>query len=155
MQNKAPTPKFDSPSAFTDAAKLTQYLEEDPSRITCLECGKRYRSLASHLYRKHNLDAEAYKVKYGIPFQRGLVCLEMRTVQIAIARKRYAEGLLSAHPAKLGDTRPRKPLCPVLREKVRLANVARAARARVGRTPEVIAQLDHKLALKRARRVGT
>jgi predicted transcriptional regulator len=37
-----------------------------PDSITCLECGKKFRSLRRHLRTEHGLEADAYREKWGL-----------------------------------------------------------------------------------------
>lgn len=50
-------------------------------RIRCLECGRWFRALPTHLLRKHGLDDESYRLKYGIPVGVPLVCREWSETQ--------------------------------------------------------------------------
>jgi hypothetical protein len=57
----------------------TQPREQD--RIQCLECGRWYRALPTHLLRKHGLSDEDYRLKYGLPVGLPLVCQEWSETQ--------------------------------------------------------------------------
>jgi hypothetical protein len=48
----------------------------EQDRIRCLECGRWYRALPTHLRRSHDLSDEDYRLKHGIPVGVPLVCLE-------------------------------------------------------------------------------
>lgn len=53
-----------------DASEVAAYFSGD--RITCLLCGKTYRSLGVHLKHIHAMDEDAYRERYGLPYRRGL-----------------------------------------------------------------------------------
>ena len=42
------------------------------TKIQCLLCGKRFKSLSTHLIRVHEINPDQYKEKYGLPWKRGL-----------------------------------------------------------------------------------
>jgi hypothetical protein len=53
-----------------DASEVISYFAGD--KITCLLCGKSYRSLGLHLRHIHAMDEDAYRERYGLPYRRGL-----------------------------------------------------------------------------------
>lgn len=48
-------------------------LDGDDERVACHECGKMYRSLGSHVWIAHELSADEYRRRHGIPQRVGLV----------------------------------------------------------------------------------
>jgi len=56
---------------FTSLAAVDAYLDNE--NLECLICGLSYKSLHRHVYRTHNLRADEYKEKFGIPYTKGLV----------------------------------------------------------------------------------
>lgn len=48
----------------------------EAARIRCLECGRWFRALPTHLLRKHGLEDDDYRLKHGIKATSPLVCLE-------------------------------------------------------------------------------
>jgi hypothetical protein len=61
---------------FQSRAELDRYLNEP--RVQCLECGRRFKKLATHLSRGHGMAPDDYREKYGIPYSVGLACPELR-----------------------------------------------------------------------------
>ena len=51
--------------------QLNLYLSGD--KITCLLCGKEYKSLGHHLQRSHSMSSREYKVRFNIPVCKSLV----------------------------------------------------------------------------------
>lgn len=68
----------------------------EQSRIRCLECGRWYRALPSHLRHKHELSDEDYRLKYGIPAATPLVCGEWSETQSRHNIERDAKRTLTA-----------------------------------------------------------
>ena len=51
--------------------------------ITCLLCGKKYRSLGgNHLRRIHEITEDQYREMYGIPYNKGLICGELNELRV-------------------------------------------------------------------------
>ena len=42
------------------------------NRVQCLLCGKRYKTLPTNLERTHDVTADDYRERYGLPWRRGL-----------------------------------------------------------------------------------
>ncbi len=55
---------------FETQKQIEQYLSGD--KIQCLECGKWFKSLNSHINRLHSLTANEYRDKWGLPRQTAL-----------------------------------------------------------------------------------
>jgi predicted transcriptional regulator len=67
------------------ASKASQPLNEElnpavsikksvtPDVITCLECGKRFKSLKRHIRTDHTLTPEEYREKWGLPYDYPMV----------------------------------------------------------------------------------
>lgn len=70
-------------------------------RIQCLECGKWFRALPTHLLRSHGMDDEDYRLKHIIAVGSPLVCVEWseRSSEVAVEREF----------SKLGTARGPKP----------------------------------------------
>lgn len=56
---------------FTTKEEIEEYFSHD--KIQCLECGKWYRALNTHLRLSHEITVDDYRDKYGLPYQRGLL----------------------------------------------------------------------------------
>lgn len=54
------------------ATKADAYAHFQADRITCLECGRTYKSLCGHIV-KHTMTETDYKQKFGIPYNQGLI----------------------------------------------------------------------------------
>lgn len=54
------------------------HLDEYSDGLLCHECGKRYRSLAAHVYRSHGLTADQYRAEHGIPQRVTLIVGDMK-----------------------------------------------------------------------------
>lgn len=46
----------------------------EASKIQCLECGKWFRALPTHVLRSHGMDDDDYRIKHGVPKATPLVC---------------------------------------------------------------------------------
>ena len=60
-------------------------------KITCLMCGKSYRSLGLHLPRIHGMTADDYRQRFGLPWRRGLTSATSNAAYSAPSRKRHEE----------------------------------------------------------------
>jgi hypothetical protein len=56
---------------FRSKAEVDDYFSGD--YITCLLCGREFKSLGSHILRTHEVTVEEYKTRFGLPIVRGLV----------------------------------------------------------------------------------
>ena len=75
---------------FTDPVKLKEYFSGD--RITCLLCGKTYKSLGHHVSKTHNMHVDDYKEMYGIPWTYGLTCEKTKENYGVAPKRRMADG---------------------------------------------------------------
>lgn len=67
----------------------------DARFITCLECGRAFRSLGSHINRAHDLDARAYRARHDLPASYALAAPDLRDAQAALIRGMAVDGRLS------------------------------------------------------------
>lgn len=56
---------------FTTIAQVNEYLGGE--HIVCLLCGKKLKALATHLLKVHEVSADTYRDRYGIPWTFGLI----------------------------------------------------------------------------------
>lgn len=70
----------------------------NPDEITCLECGRSLSQLASHLSRVHQMTAQEYRARHGLPASYSLACQRIQEVQRKKTARRIAEGLLRPDP---------------------------------------------------------
>jgi predicted transcriptional regulator len=57
-------------------------------RITCLECGKSFRSLKRHLSVQHGLTPDAYRMRWGLPSNYPVTSPDYAATRSSIARAR-------------------------------------------------------------------
>lgn len=81
---------------FTSRQQVIAYLEGDT--IECLECGKKFKSLGSHLHRIHQTGGREYKIKWGIPQSASLVTARLRHAQSDLIKILAADGRLNRDP---------------------------------------------------------
>ena len=55
---------------FENKKEIDHYLAG--GKIQCLLCGKRFKSLPTHLIRVHEISPDQYKEKYGLPWKQGI-----------------------------------------------------------------------------------
>jgi hypothetical protein len=86
---------------FTEPEDLDDYFSGE--KITCLRCGKEYKSIGVHLKTIHGMEPDEYRDIYGIPWTRGLVCATTKENYAEIAKKNIADGVFtpSAEQASL------------------------------------------------------
>ncbi len=82
---------------FKTKAELDAYFEGD--RIVCLMCGKSYVMLGQHLKSAHNMDGDAYRARFGIPWRKGLLSETHRKHLGTVIEKTRAEGKLPRQPS--------------------------------------------------------
>ncbi len=127
-QRRAARPGYPIETPFRTPQDVNDYLSGD--RITCLRCGKSYKSLGMHL-RVHGWTDEQYRAFYGLPWTRGLVCSSTREKMEANAAKKVAEGKAFGGPENYGKyvkealSRPRRKYQPY-RKLVAASNIAKA-----------------------------
>jgi len=85
-------PGYPKDFVFKNYEEYKQYFVGD--RITCLLCGKHYRSLGNHLRVSHETTIEDYKKKYGILWGKSLICNEYYEIRSKEAKKTIANGKL-------------------------------------------------------------
>lgn len=90
---------FPIETPFTTKAEVDNYLNQPT--ITCLRCGKEFRSLVNHLWIHEGWNTARYKQHYGVPKTRGLVCtLTHELLAAQINGKPFEKG--SIPPRKTG-----------------------------------------------------
>ncbi|MBX5143271.1 hypothetical protein HJB79_31685 [Rhizobium lentis] len=82
-------PGFPKEFIFESREAVDEYLNGD--RITCLICGNDFRSLEPHLSRSHDMSADDYREKYGLPFRRGLCCADFSERRSELAKQFFDE----------------------------------------------------------------
>ncbi|MFQ6183602.1 MucR family transcriptional regulator [Sinorhizobium meliloti] len=67
-----PLPGFPRETKFQCMEDIDRYFSGNS--IQCLECGHHFTALPRHLTRAHEVSADEYKEKHGLPWGRGLTC---------------------------------------------------------------------------------
>jgi hypothetical protein len=70
LQSIAGKQKFPWRGKFKSKQEIDNYFSGD--KVLCLLCGKWFKSLHPHLIRIHDVGAEDYREKYGLPWKHGL-----------------------------------------------------------------------------------
>jgi predicted transcriptional regulator len=80
-------------------AKETQPIQEElipavpikksvtPDAITCLECGKKFKSLKRHIRTVYTLSPDEYRAKWGLPYNYPMVAPNYAAARSALAKK--------------------------------------------------------------------
>lgn len=66
--------------------------------IRCLECGRMFRQIGSHLTRAHGISAADYRQKHGLPARHSLASAAYRAAQAEATSRRIADGSLRPDP---------------------------------------------------------
>lgn len=115
-------------------------LDETPDGLLCHECGKTYRHLGLHVYRRHGMTAAEYREAHGLSRRMGMVSSELHNTIRGNAQDRMA----TAAGRRFIDARD-----PALATQVRLAAGSlnwrpaaraayRSARAGIGRKGTIV-----------------
>jgi ROS/MUCR transcriptional regulator protein len=112
-------PGFPKTFIFTDPKELHEYLNNET--ITCLRCGKEFKSLGIHLQNVHNMNPDEYRSIYGIPWTKGLTCASTTKIRSEITKEKFKTGEFKASKEQaalarksLKKQRPRQPIREVL-----------------------------------------
>ena len=89
-KRRAVLPGFPVEFKFTNYSDLSEYF--GGSRITCLRCGKEYRTLGVHLKSIHGIEPDEYRDMYGIPWTYGLSCAATSSLHSEIAKDNFISG---------------------------------------------------------------
>ena len=58
-----------------------------PDAITCLECGKNFKSLKRHIRTDYTLTPDEYRAKWGLPYNYPMVAPNYAAARSALAKK--------------------------------------------------------------------
>ncbi len=58
-----------------------------PDAITCLECGKKFKSLKRHIRTDYTLTPDEYRAKWGLPYDYPMVAPNYAAARSALAKK--------------------------------------------------------------------
>jgi len=81
---------------FQTMDEVRAYL--DQTKVTCLLCGHKYKSLAKHLTGTHKIEADAYRERYGLPWTRSLAGKELRETHGRKLKSLRASGKVAQRP---------------------------------------------------------
>jgi hypothetical protein len=87
-----------SVSIKTVVAEEAGVQPEEDGRLQCLECGRWYRALGSHLVQGEGLDPDAYRERHGLPATLPLAAADLRTRWRHHTTQRRERGDLPAAP---------------------------------------------------------
>jgi predicted transcriptional regulator len=97
--------------------------------ITCLECGASFKQLSVRHLRDHDMDARAYRVKYGIPRTQPLSAKDTTAMRKKIVQQsrpwEKAPTYMQAQAAKTGNGR--KPKAPRKKAVTKKRSAAKAS----------------------------
>jgi len=115
-------PGYPVETPFGTPEEVVEYFSRD--KITCLLCGKQYRTLGVHLKAIHNTTPDEYRSTYGLPYTHGLSCSETTEIHAALAKEKYESGewvaskeQASLARAGLPNQRGRQPYRKVLADR--------------------------------------
>lgn len=105
-------PGFPDRRVFKTPEEISEYFSQE--RITCLECGKKYKTLGVHLKSIHGMEPDEYREAHGIPWTYGLQCPETKTKHSELAKEMISNGIWvldrDIHvKARKAPHRPRQP----------------------------------------------
>jgi predicted transcriptional regulator len=80
-----------------------------PDYITCLDDGKRFKSLKRHLRTVYNLTPEQYRAKWGLPARYPMVAPNYAAARSALAKQM---GLGAARRRTMPEPEPAQPAAP-------------------------------------------
>jgi len=96
---------------FKSRKEIDEYFEGN--KIKCLICGKYLKSLAKHLVYKHQITADEYKKKFGLPWGRGLTAddTKKKNSLIMIERNKKDPRLkMSLETMEKAQQSPKRPI---------------------------------------------
>ena len=66
--------------------------------IRCLECGRWFRAIGSHLTRAHGMTAREYRERWGLPATHRLASDDLRAAQSILTTRMIADGTMNNDP---------------------------------------------------------
>jgi hypothetical protein len=100
---------------FKTRREIENYFSGD--KIECLLCGRHFKRLQSHLAAKHQMNADAYKKRFGLPWTRGLTSAAS-LANSGWTNKRKASARKLAWKSRffeLAHSAPRREVAPFLK----------------------------------------
>ena len=99
-QNLSPSPGSASQEPRKPAVPVSR--SRAPDRLTCLVCGKQFRTLARHIGAAHGLSPEEYRHAFRLPRDYTLVATETSARQSAGSDRRWAARKTDDQPSEGG-----------------------------------------------------
>lgn len=90
QQNHKVLPGFPRQDKLQAREEIEAYFDGD--KIQCLLCGRWLKELGNHLRRIHDISPDEYKVRYGLPFSKGLGGESSKAKRREMAYKKMQEG---------------------------------------------------------------
>jgi len=91
-RSRSPLPGYPVEKPFSTIAEVRAYLAEP--MVRCLRCGRKFKSLSSHLVTIHEMTADDYRHTYGIPWTYGLVSPETSEIISENSQRLVADGIV-------------------------------------------------------------
>lgn len=153
-------PGYPKTEAFESVDQVIKYMSGDS--ITCLLCGKQYKSLGLHLLKVHGVSPDRYKMDFGIPWTYSLMCeasVEKKSEQLKqrISQPGQKQKIVKLAEYARSHKRGTKRKMPDCVRKMRLDRIIKATgitvfsnddfelflkRVKSGRTPKEVASDD-------------
>ena len=103
-----------TPPVFRTRKEIERYF--GGKTIKCLICGRRFQRLGFHLATKHDMSADDYRGRFGLPWSRGLTSAASRSAS-GWTTERKAKAKRLAHQSRffeLAHSVPRRKLTPLV-----------------------------------------
>jgi len=100
-------PGYPKEEMFTDPKEVAEYF--CGSKIVCLRCGKKYRTLGVHLQRIHGMEPDEYREIYGLPWTHGLSCADTTALHAEHAAEMIEKGVFDPNAEQAALARSHLP----------------------------------------------
>jgi len=109
-------PGYPIETPFKNIDEVKEYLSG--SSITCLLCGKTFKSLIEHIKKIHEITLDEYREKYNIPWTYALICEDLSNKLSEMLNKRVEEGYVIplTDDDHLKNMRKNRRVCPFAKE---------------------------------------
>lgn len=77
----------EKPTAQLTKAEIRKTVSEDGLFLTCLEDGKRFKSMKRHLKNSYNMTPDEYRKKWGLPADYPMVAPKYSTLRSKLAKE--------------------------------------------------------------------
>jgi len=76
---------------FKTSKEIKAYFDGD--KIQCLLCGRWFRGLGNHVLKIHEITADEYKTRFGLPYNRGLSSKKYHDAHSRTQKELYKQGV--------------------------------------------------------------